>query len=74
MAGCRLFYRDGGIFISADDAAIKWGVSSSRVRQLCRGGRIANACVGECRKNVPMWLIPASLGKPDELKRGPKRK
>lgn len=46
-------------FMSAREAAIKWGISQRRVAILCSENRIENAkMVGN------MWIIPAEAKKP----------
>ena len=46
-------------FMSAREAADKWGISQRRVAVLCSENRIANAAmVGN------MWIIPQSAQKP----------
>ena len=46
-------------FMSARDAAAKWGISQRRVAVLCSEGRVENAVmVGN------MWIIPATAEKP----------
>lgn len=46
-------------YISAKDAANKWGISQRRVAVLCAENRIRNATmVGN------MWIIPATAEKP----------
>lgn len=46
-------------FISAQDAAKKWGISQRRVATLCSGGRVEGAkIIGN------MWLIPINSEKP----------
>lgn len=46
-------------YISAPDAAKKWGVSERRVQKLCEENRIAGVM-----KFSRMWLIPKDAGKP----------
>ena len=46
-------------YISASEAAIKWGISHRRVITLCRENRIPNvAMLGN------MWIIPSDAEKP----------
>lgn len=48
-------------FMSAKEAAAKWGISQRRVALLCAEGRIADAnLVGN------MWIIPATAQKPED--------
>lgn len=54
----------GGIvettYISAREAAVKWGISQRRVAVLCSENRVSNAAmVGN------MWLIPKTVSKPE---------
>lgn len=50
-------------YISAREAADKWGISQRRVAILCAENRIANATmVGN------MWIIPASAEKPQDAR------
>ncbi len=50
-------------YMSARDAAIKWGISQRRVAVLCSENRIKNAAmVGN------MWIIPATAEKPDDAR------
>lgn len=50
-------------FMSARDAADKWGISQRRVAVLCSENRIANASmVGN------MWIIPTSAEKPHDAR------
>ena len=46
-------------FISAREAADKWGISQRRVAVLCSENRIDNAA-----KIGNMWIIPATAEKP----------
>lgn len=46
-------------FISAKEAASKWGISQRRVAILCSENRIPNA-----NKVGNMWIIPANAQKP----------
>ena len=50
-------------FISAREAAVKWGISQRRVAVLCSEQRITDATmVGK------MWIIPASAKKPSDAR------
>lgn len=46
-------------YITAQEAAEKWGISRRRVQILCVEGRIAGAV-----KKANLWLIPKSVEKP----------
>ena len=50
-------------FISAKEAAVKWGISQRRVSTLCAEKRIHNA---EMVGNV--WIIPADAEKPQDAR------
>lgn len=51
-------------FMSAREAANKWGISQRRVAVLCSEQRIAEATmVGN------MWIIPSTAGKTDRCKK-----
>ena len=53
-------------YISAREAADKWGISQRRVAILCSESRIDNATmVGN------MWLIPATAEKPVDARTAP---
>ncbi|NBJ93562.1 helix-turn-helix domain-containing protein [Parablautia muri] len=45
-------------YISAPEAAKKWGISERRVQKLCEDGRIPGVA-----KFSRMWLIPKDAGK-----------
>ena len=48
-------------YISAQDAATKWGISKRRVQTLCASHRIENAVrVGN------MWILPEDAEKPSD--------
>lgn len=50
-------------YISAKEAATKWGISQRRVAVLCSENRISNATmVGN------MWLIPKTALKPEDAR------
>ena len=54
-------------YISATQAAEKWGLSPRRVQKLCAQGRIHGAGrVGRA------WLIPRDAEKPADARRNPK--
>lgn len=46
-------------YISAPEAAIKWGISERRVQKLCEENRIPGVVRFSC-----MWLIPKDAEKP----------
>lgn len=54
-------------YITANEIAEKWNISSRRVRKLCEEGRVDGAV-----QKGNLWLIPASTPKPTELPRGRK--
>lgn len=54
-------------YISAAQAAEKWGVSERSVRNYCQQGRITGAV-----RNENLWLIPENAAKPDRKKRNGK--
>ena len=51
-------------FISAPEAAKKWGISERRVQKLCEENRILGAS-----KLGYMWLIPKDAEKPADARR-----
>ncbi len=50
-------------YISAPEAAKKWGISERRVQKLCEDGRISGVA-----KFSRMWLIPKDASKPAALR------
>lgn len=56
-------------YLTSNEIAEKWNISSRRVRILCGEGR------GECaiQKGI-LWLIPSNTQKPQELRRGRKNR
>lgn len=48
-------------FISAREAALKWGISKRRVQALCADGRIKGAS-----KVGMVWVIPTNADKPED--------
>lgn len=50
-------------YISASEAAAKWGLSSRRVGLLCNEGRIEGA-----QKAGAMWIIPEEATKPSDAR------
>lgn len=55
-------------YLTANEIAEKWDISSRRVRKLCCEGRVK----GAIQKGV-LWLIPSNTQKPQELQRGRKK-
>ena len=51
-------------YMSAPEAAKKWGISERRVQKLCEEGRILGAS-----KLGYMWLIPKDAEKPADARR-----
>jgi hypothetical protein len=49
-------------------AAVKWGMTPSRISQLLAVGRILGAFKG----SKTVWTIPDDTPRPEGLKRGPK--
>lgn len=54
-------------YLTTDEIAEKWGISTRRVTTLCKDNRIA----GAVRKSG-VWLIPDKAEKPATMKRGRK--
>lgn len=54
--------------LTSKEVAAKWNISSRRVTELCREGRIEGAIL-----KGNMWLIPKNAKKTVEQKRGRKR-
>lgn len=50
-------------YITIQEAAEKWGISSRRIQVLCSEGRIAGAA-----KFGRQWAIPADLEKPADAR------
>ncbi|KAJ50721.1 hypothetical protein BD780_002591 [Clostridium tetanomorphum] len=48
-------------YISAPDAAVKWGISERRVQKLCEENRIPGVI-----RFSRMWLIPKDAEKPTD--------
>ena len=46
-------------YITADQTAIKWGLSKRRVQLLCAEGRVSGAL-----KHATVWAIPMDANKP----------
>ena len=55
-------------YMTAKEAAVKWGVSDRQVQRLIAGGRIAH-----CRKHGNSWLIPADGKKPPDPRKARKQ-
>lgn len=51
-------------YISAPEAAKKWGISERRVQKLCEESRISGV-----RRFSRMWLIPKDAEKPADGRR-----
>lgn len=51
-------------YLTSNEIAEKWNISSCRVRILCGEGAI--------QKGI-LWLIPSNTQKPQELRRGRKK-
>lgn len=56
-------------YMSAPEAAKKWGISERRVQKLCEENRILGAS-----KLGYMWLIPKDAEKPADARTKPHRK
>ena len=56
-------------YLTTKEIADKWKITARRVTKLCNEGRI----VGAITKGN-MWLIPDMTEKPEDYKRGKKRK
>lgn len=54
-------------YMSAREAAYKWGVSESRVHKLCQAGRIPGV-----ERFGRSWAIPSDADKPVDPRRLPK--
>ena len=52
-------------YLTSNEIAQKWNISSRRVRILCGEGRVE----GAIQKGI-LWLIPSNTQKPQELRRG----
>ena len=55
-------------YITAQEAANKWGITIRRVQVLCAQGRIEGAV-----KHASVWAIPRNAKKPAKLESGPKK-
>lgn len=54
-------------FLTSEEIAGKWNVSTRRVTTLCKAGRVEGAV-----QKSGIWLIPENAEKPEDLKRGRK--
>ena len=50
-------------YMTIQEAAIKWGISSRRIQVLCAEGRLEGAV-----KFGRQWAIPADLEKPEDAR------
>lgn len=55
-------------YLTSNEIALKWEISSRRVRKLCGEGRVYGAV-----QKGNLWLIPESSSKPEEFQRGRKK-
>ncbi len=55
-------------YLTANEIAEIWGISSRRVRILCNEGRVEGAV-----QKAGVWLIPGIAEKPKEHQRGRKK-
>lgn len=55
-------------YLTSNEIAEKWNISSRRVRILCGEGMVE----GAIQKGI-LWLIPSNTQKPQELRRGRKK-
>lgn len=56
-------------YMTAQEAASKWGITVRRVQVLCSSGRIVGAT-----KHASVWAIPRGAEKPYKETSGPKKK
>lgn len=54
-------------YLTSEEIAKKWDISSRRVTTLCKAGRIDGAI-----QKGGIWLIPDDAKKPESMKRGRK--
>lgn len=54
-------------YLTSEEIAQKWNISSRRVTTLCKDGRIGGAV-----QKGGVWLIPDDAQKPENMKRGRK--
>lgn len=55
-------------YLTSNEIAVKWDISSRRVRKLCGEGRVEGAI-----QKGNLWLIPENSMKPEEFQRGRKK-
>lgn len=55
-------------YLTSNEIALMWDISSRRVRKLCCEGRVSGAI-----QKGNIWLIPENSLKPEELQRGRKK-
>lgn len=56
-------------YMTAQEAASKWGITVRRVQILCSKGRVFGAI-----KHASVWAIPKSIDKPCKETSGPRKK
>lgn len=56
-------------YLTSNEIAVRWSISSRRVRKLCDEGRVLGAL-----QKGNLWLIPDNTPKPEAYRRGRKRK
>lgn len=54
-------------YLTSEEIAQKWDISTRRVTTLCKDGRIDGAV-----QKSGVWLIPDTAKKPENMKRGRK--
>lgn len=54
-------------YLTSEEIAQKWDISTRRVTTLCRDGRVGGAI-----QKSGIWLIPDDVHKPEGMKRGRK--
>lgn len=54
-------------YLTSEEIAQRWDISSRRVTTLCKNGRIDGAI-----QKSGVWLIPDDAQKPESMKRGRK--
>ena len=54
-------------YLTSEEIAQKWDISTRRVTTLCKDGRIDGAV-----QKSGIWLIPHTAKKPENMKRGRK--
>lgn len=55
-------------YLTSNEIAVKWDISSRRVRKLCEEGRVEGAL-----QKSNLWLIPENSLKPEVFQRGRKK-